>query len=31
MRHSFKIEKGDHPLGEVRFRELFTRWRKRRK
>ena len=31
MRHSFKIEKGDHPLGEVRFRELLTRWRKRRK
>lgn len=31
MRHSFKIEKGDHPLGEVRFRELLARWRKRRK
>ena len=31
FRHSFVIEKGDHPLGEVRFRELLIRMRKRRK
>jgi putative membrane protein len=31
MRHSFVIEKGDHPLGEVRFRELLTRWHRRHK
>ena len=30
MRQSFIIQKGDRPLGEVRFRELLKRWRKRR-